>query len=87
VRAARSSSGVAARVKGVRVAAHRARRSTPWGVPKTRSNPGESACSSVPKMPPPSLFVTTIVRSGRGSSGPRTSPFASCRKVRSPSSA
>ena len=41
-------------------------------------------CSRVAKIAPPSSFATTIVRSGRGSSGPITSPLASCRNVRSP---
>jgi len=44
-------------------------------VPKSRSNePGKAACSSVEKMPPPSLLTTTRHRSGRGSSGPRARP-------------
>ena len=44
-------------------------------------------CSSRPKIPPPSSLTTTTVRSGRGSSGPITSPVLSCRNVRSPISA
>jgi hypothetical protein len=38
-------------------------------------------------MPPPRSSSTTIVRSGRASSGPMTRPVVSCRNVRSPSSA
>ena len=37
--------------------------------------------------PPPRSLSTTIVRSGRGSSGPRIRPVVSCSRVRSPSSA
>ena len=51
--------------------------------PRARARPARAGRRS----PPPSSFTTTIVRSGRGSPGPITSPFASCRKVRSPSSA
>ena len=38
-------------------------------------------------MPPPSSLATTMVRSGRGSSGPSSRPPESCRNVRSPSRA
>ena len=44
-------------------------------------------CSSEAKIEPPSSLTTTIVRSGRSSSGPSTRPLASCRNVTSPSSA
>ena len=39
------------------------------------------------KIEPPSSLTTTIVRSGRGSSGPITRPLVSCRNVTSPISA
>ena len=62
----------------------------PCGVPKTRSN--DAARSGAPgssklKIPPPSSFTTTTVRSGWRSRGPTTSAFASCTKVRSPTRA
>ena len=71
-------------------AAQSAARSVPVGVPKTRSKSAARSgapCSSVVKMPPPSSLTTTRVRSGTGSSGPTRRPFASWRKVRSPSRA
>ena len=74
----------------VRVPTDRLARSAPCGVPKSRSNASACAgapCSSMEKIEPPSSLATTIVRSGRGSSGPMTSPVWSCRKVRSPISA
>ena len=60
------------------------------GVPKTRSYAPACVgwpCSRVAKMLPPSSLATTIRRSGRGSSGPITSPVRSCRNVRSPTRA
>ena len=63
-------------------------RSTPWGVPNSRSNrsPG-SACAwgRNEKIPPPSLSTTTIVRSMPRSAAP-SSPLVSCRKATSPTS-
>ena len=51
--------------------------------PRAPARPARASVNS----PPPSSLTTTIVRSGRGSSGPITSPVLSCRNVRSPISA
>ena len=85
-----SSGSDSTRQCGVRVAAHRLARSTPCGVPNSRSNRSACSgapCSSVAKIEPPSSLTTTIVRSGSGSCTSWTRPLASCRNVTSPISA
>ena len=88
--AAASADRSSTRVWARPVAAASAAKSTVCGVPNTRSKApacSGAPCSSRPKIPPPPSLSTTIVRSGRGSSGPITNPVVSCSRVRSPSSA
>ncbi len=61
---------------------------TPCGVPKTASKHSADVVRGViEKMPPPSLLITTRVRSGRSGAAPVSRPFWSCSRDRSPSSA
>ena len=85
--AAARAASLSARVCAMPWARLSADRSVPVGVPKSRSKAQRGRRAARPEggeNAPPSSFATTIVRSGRSSSGPMSRPLASWRKVRSP---